>query len=124
MIQFVEYFGKLLLDTIVKTIVTSVVVWLWEKIRKFPILNRIAAFFRISSKENCFVVMNHSAYDQNVITHGDDVKTLDEVVRLINEIGGKVVINDENKYAILAIFYSEHDSYPVILICGQTSKST
>lgn len=170
---------------IITSVVTAVAFWLWGTIRKSQILNRRSAFFGISPKENCLVVMNHSARDQNVMAHGD-VETLVEVVRLVDEIGGKLVIarfdrilepagemtefciggpdsnqrtkvhlenflkgvrynpyspdspdnvalvtkdeiyrykKHEDEYAILARFYSEPDSYPVILICGQTSRS-
>ncbi|MDB9439564.1 hypothetical protein PN450_22855 [Dolichospermum lemmermannii CS-548] len=171
---------------IITSIVTAVVVWLWGKIRALQILNRKSAFFGISSKENCLVVMNHDSNPnhKNTMALGD-VETLIEVTRLIDEIHGKLVIahfesilerpgktaefciggpdsnqrtkvhletfiqgiyfnayipNDpdniaivtkEDKYryvknqdehAILARFYPESDSYPIILICGQTSK--
>ena len=46
---------------IITSIVTAVIVWLWGKIRALQILNRKSAFFGISSKENCLVVMNHDS---------------------------------------------------------------
>lgn len=169
---------------IITSVVTAVVVWLWEKIRASQILNRKSGFFGISPKENCLVVINHDARNQNAMAQGD-VETLIEAARLVDEIDGKLVIarfdrilepagettefciggpdsnqrtkvhlenflqgiyinpympnnpdnialiTKENKYiyaknkdehAILARFYPKSDSYPVILICGQTSK--
>lgn len=170
---------------VVTSVVTAIGVWLWSKIQASQVLNQRAAFFGISPKENCLVVMNHSARDQSVMTHGD-VETLVEVVRLVDKIGGKLSIarfdrilepagemsefciggpdsnqrtkvhlenflkgirhnpyspdspdniaivtkeeiyrykRHEDEYAVLARFYPDPDSYPVILICGQTSRS-
>ncbi|BAY23394.1 hypothetical protein NIES2100_31590 [Calothrix sp. NIES-2100] len=169
---------------IVTSLVTAVVVWLWGKIRASQILDRKSAFFGISPKENCLLVINHDPRNQNSVTHGD-VETLIEIAKLVAEIDGKLVIarfdrilepagettefciggpdsnprtkvhlenflqgiyinpympddpdniafvtkekkyrfvNNKDEHAILARFYPESDSYPVILICGQTSK--
>lgn len=169
---------------LVTSVVTAVVVWLWGKIRASQILDRKSAFFGISPKENCLLVINHDPRNHNSVTHGD-VETLIEIAKLVAEINAKLVIarfdrilepagettefciggpdsnprtkvhlenflqgiyinpympddpdniafvtkgkkyifvNNKDEHAILARFYPESDSYPVILICGQTSK--
>lgn len=169
---------------IVTSIVTAIFVHFWRKIRESRIINRKAAFFGISPKDSCLVVMNHHPFNKGTMSHGD-IETLVEIVRLVDEIGGELTIAPfdkvltaagemtefciggpsnhrtmvhienflkglqfryflqddpdslaiitkedkfkyewhENEYAILARFYPNRGSHPVVLISGQTSRA-
>lgn len=76
---------------IVTSVVTAIAVWVWGKIRNSQIINRRAAFFGISPAGNCLVVINHNPRSPNTMSHRD-VEILVEVVRLMYEIGGKLII--------------------------------
>jgi hypothetical protein len=76
---------------IITSIVTAIVVWLWDKIRKSRILNRRAAFFGIVPEDKCLAVMNHNPKSLSTMSHSD-VQTLIEVVRLADKIHSDLVI--------------------------------
>lgn len=73
---------------IVTSITTALAVWLWRNIRETRRLNRKAEFFNISRGEQCLTVMNHNPRGRDMMSHCD-IETLIELVRLIDEIGGK-----------------------------------
>lgn len=76
---------------IATSLITALTVWLWRRIRKSQVLNRKAAFFGIKPREECLVVMNHNPRSKDTMSHGD-IETLVEIVRLVDEIGGKLTI--------------------------------
>ncbi|MEM8806555.1 MAG: hypothetical protein AAGF01_11060 [Cyanobacteria bacterium P01_G01_bin.38] len=73
------------------TVVTAIVVWVWDKIRRSQQLNRRASFFGLAREGSCLAVMNHNPRSPNTMSHRD-VEILVDVVSLMNQIGGDLVI--------------------------------
>lgn len=90
--SFIEDF----LVGIITSVVTAASVWGWGKIRESRNLNRKASFFGIQPKKPCLVVMNHYPESRDTMSHGD-IETLIEVVRLVDSIGGKLVLEPFDK---------------------------
>ena len=76
---------------IVTSIVTAIAVQTWRKIRESQVINRKAAFFCISPKDTCLIVMNHHPFNKGTMSHGD-IETLVEIVKFVDGIGGEFAI--------------------------------
>lgn len=76
---------------VVTSIVTALAVWLWRNFRESQILNRKAEFFNIARGDQCLAVMNHNPRGRDTMSHCD-IETLIEIVRLVDDIGGRAKI--------------------------------
>ncbi|MEM9163930.1 MAG: hypothetical protein AAGC54_12790, partial [Cyanobacteria bacterium P01_F01_bin.4] len=73
------------------TVVTAIVVWAWGKMQRSQRLNRRASFFGLTRGGNCLEVMNHNPRNPHTMAHRD-VDILVEVVSLMHQVGGNLVI--------------------------------
>jgi hypothetical protein len=77
---------------IVTSVITAIILWLWGKFRRSQILNRKAAFFGIYPQQDCLVILNQNPKTSyKAMAHGD-VETLVEIVKLVSEIPGNLIV--------------------------------
>lgn len=82
---------KNLLIGVLTSVITGTAVWLWQRTKRARNLNRKSKFFNISHKDRCLLVMNHNPVRQYMMSHGDIYVLLD-AARIVNELGGEVVV--------------------------------
>src|SRR5512145_59531 len=73
------------------SVITAIVVWLWQKTRRTYLLNKKSRFFGIAAKEKCLLVMNHNPDQPSTMNH-NDIYVLIEAAKITHDLEGEIVI--------------------------------
>ena len=85
-----------LLIGLITSVIAGFSVWFWERFRRKLDLNRKSSFFGTRPNENCLVIINHNPRGRDLLSHWD-VETVVEIVKIICEINGEVLISAFDK---------------------------
>lgn len=80
-----------LLIGLITSVITGFSVWFWERFRRNLDLTRKSSFFGTQPNENCLVIINHNPRGRELLSHWD-VETVVEIVKIIFDINGEVII--------------------------------